>query len=141
MILTTRLLLSVSSRVVGGGAFHPYLPDKDSLQGWVGAVSPGRDAPGLRVAQEALLTPVCDTGYSHVLRGTQPFDRGLGFSRQEAGQHAWERELRRGQVRLTRRPPAASCARRGEHPSLDLLLSDGGCFASHLTSESSSKRP
>ncbi|KAM9337868.1 uncharacterized protein ank1b [Symphorus nematophorus] len=90
------------NRMVGGGAFQPYLPDKDSLQGWVGSVSSGRDVPGLRVAQEALLTPVCDTGYSHVLRGrllqgTQPFDRGLGFSHQEAGQHAWEQELRRGQ--------------------------------------------
>ncbi|XP_029921438.1 ankyrin-1 [Myripristis murdjan] len=50
------------NRVVGGGAFQPYLPDKDSLQGWVGSqarVSSGRDGsvPGLRVAQEALLTP------------------------------------------------------------------------------------
>lgn len=89
-------------------------------------MSSGHDLPGLRVAQEALLTPVCDTGYSYVLRGrvlqgTQPFDRGLGFPRQEAGQHAWERELRRGQVRLSRRPPAASGARRGSifyHPSV-----------------------
>lgn len=94
-------------RVVGGGAFQPYLPDKDSLQGWVGSVSSGHDLPGLRVAQEALLTPVCDTGYSYVLRGRvlqgmQPFDRGLGFPRQEAGQHAWEREPRQGQVRLSR---------------------------------------
>ncbi len=42
-----------------------------------------------RVAQEALLTPVCDTGHSEVLRGrllgTQPFDKGLGFSHQEGG--------------------------------------------------------
>ncbi|XP_035524186.1 ankyrin-1 [Morone saxatilis] len=45
------------NRVLGGGAFQPYLPDKDSLQGWVGSVSSGRDVPGLRVAQEALLTP------------------------------------------------------------------------------------
>ncbi|XP_068562010.1 ankyrin-1 isoform X4 [Cebidichthys violaceus] len=47
------------NRVVGGGAFQPYLPDKDSLQGWVGSVSSGRDGgvPGLRVAQEAPLTP------------------------------------------------------------------------------------
>ncbi|XP_047425299.1 ankyrin-1 isoform X10 [Mugil cephalus] len=93
------------NRVVGGGAFQPYLPDKDSLQSWVGSVSPGRDGggvPGLHVAQEALLTPVCDTGYSHVLRGrllqgTQPFDKGLGFSHQEAGQGAWQQEQRRGQ--------------------------------------------
>ncbi|XP_035464255.1 ankyrin-1 isoform X5 [Scophthalmus maximus] len=93
------------NRVVGGGAFQPYLPDKDSLQGWVGSVSSsGRDGgvQGLRVAQEALLTPVCDTGYSHVLRGRplqgpQPFDTGLAFSHREAGQHTWEQEQRRVQ--------------------------------------------
>ncbi|XP_038590202.1 ankyrin-1-like isoform X2 [Micropterus salmoides] len=47
------------NRVVGGGAFQPYLPDRDSLQGWVGSVSSGRgdSGPSLRVAQEALLTP------------------------------------------------------------------------------------
>ncbi|KAM9841694.1 uncharacterized protein ank1b [Aulostomus maculatus] len=91
------------NRLVGGGAFQPY-SDKESLQGWVGSVSSGRDVgmPSLHVAQEALLTPVCDTGYSHVLRGrflqgTQPFDKGLGFSHQEAGQRTWEQEQRRGQ--------------------------------------------
>ncbi|XP_061732704.1 ankyrin-1-like isoform X5 [Nerophis ophidion] len=47
------------NRLVGGGAFQPYLPEKDTLQGWVGSVSSGRDisASGLRAAQEALLTP------------------------------------------------------------------------------------
>ncbi|XP_015240103.1 PREDICTED: ankyrin-1 [Cyprinodon variegatus] len=47
------------NRMVGGGAFQPYLPDKDSLQGWVGSVSSGYDGsvPGLHTAQEALLTP------------------------------------------------------------------------------------
>lgn len=107
---------------MGSGAFQPYLPDKDSLQGWVGSVSTGHDSgvPGLHVAQEALLTPVCDTGYSHELRGrllhgTQPFDKGLGFSHQEAGQRTWEQELRQGQVRL---PPAASCTwRENIYPS------------------------
>ncbi|XP_067340381.1 ankyrin-1 isoform X2 [Channa argus] len=90
------------NRVLGSGAFQPYLSDKDTLQGWVGSVSSGRDGsvPGLLVAQEALLTPVCDTGYSHVLRGhllqgTQPFDKGLSY--QEAGQHTWEQEQRRVQ--------------------------------------------
>lgn len=108
------------SRVVGGGAFQPYLSDKDPVQSWVGSVTPGRDGSvaGLRVAQEALPTPVCDTGCSHVLRGrllqgTQPFDRGLGFSHQEASQHSWEQEQKRVQVRFPRRPPAASCAWRG----------------------------
>ncbi|XP_046870687.1 LOW QUALITY PROTEIN: ankyrin-1-like [Hypomesus transpacificus] len=97
------------NRVVGGGAFQPYLPDKDSLHGWVGSqarprqgmdkllMSSGRDGgvPGLRVAQEALLMPVCDMGYSEVLLGTQPF--GKGFSYQEAGLRAWQQEQRRGQ--------------------------------------------
>lgn len=121
---------------MGGGAFQPYLPDKDSLQGWMGSVSSGCDVPGLRVAQEALLTPVCDTGYSHVLRGrllqgTQPFDRGLGFSHQEAGQRAWEQELRRGQVRLLRRPPAASCARRGNIINIFLLVTINNFCLTH----------
>ncbi|XP_068508945.1 ankyrin-1 isoform X4 [Syngnathus scovelli] len=82
------------NRLVGGGAFQPYLPDKDSLQGWVGSVSSGRDnnAPG----QEALLTPVGDTAYSHVLRGRLLQGKGLGFSHQEAGKRAWEQEWRRG---------------------------------------------
>uniref|UniRef100_A0A669EC53 Ankyrin 1 n=1 Tax=Oreochromis niloticus TaxID=8128 RepID=A0A669EC53_ORENI len=105
--------------------------NKDSLQGWVGSVSSTRDGnvPGLHVAQEALLTPVCDTGYSHVLRGrllqgTQPFDKGLGFSHQEAGQRAWEQEQRRGQVRLQRRPPAAPCAWRGNIFSMFSFFND-----------------
>lgn len=153
--LSLCLICILRSRMVGGGAFQPYLPDKDSLQGWVGSVSSGRDVPGLRVAQEALLTPVCDTGYSHVLRGrflqgTQPFDRGLGFSHQEAGQHSWEQEPRRGQVRFPRRPPAASCAWMGNisiHHFFE--LSDGRqsfrliylhtTISIHLTTEESSK--
>uniref|UniRef100_A0A3Q3APQ9 Ankyrin-1 n=1 Tax=Kryptolebias marmoratus TaxID=37003 RepID=A0A3Q3APQ9_KRYMA len=46
------------NRMAGGGAFQPYVPEKDSLQGWVGLVSTGHDGslPGLHVAQEALLT-------------------------------------------------------------------------------------
>nr|XP_054600849.1 ankyrin-1 isoform X3 [Nothobranchius furzeri] len=46
------------NRMAGGGAFQPYLPDKDSLQGWVGSVSSGHDGsiPGLHMTQEALLT-------------------------------------------------------------------------------------
>lgn len=42
------------NRVGGGGAFQPYLPEKDSLSGWVGSVSTGRDS--LRESQEAVLT-------------------------------------------------------------------------------------
>lgn len=113
--------------MVGGGAFQPYLPDKDTLQGWVGSVSSGRDGgvPGLRVAQEALLTPVCDTGYSYVLRGrllqgTQPFDKGLGFSHQEMGHRSWGQEQRRGQVRLPRQPPPLPAPEEGTSLSIPL---------------------
>nr|XP_033951599.1 ankyrin-1 isoform X7 [Pseudochaenichthys georgianus] len=41
------------NRMVGSGAFQPYLADKDSLQGWGGSVSSGQDGS----VQEALLTP------------------------------------------------------------------------------------
>ncbi|MEQ2215612.1 hypothetical protein XENOCAPTIV_003291 [Xenoophorus captivus] len=119
-----RYVIFKGTQMVGGGAFQPYLPDKDSLQGWVGSVSSGHDGsvPGLHAAQEALLTLVCDTSYSHVLRGPllkgmQPFDKGRGFSHQEMGQQPWEQEQRRGQVRLQCRPPAASCVWRGKTPS------------------------
>ncbi|KAM8828616.1 uncharacterized protein ank1b isoform 2-T2 [Spinachia spinachia] len=44
------------NRVVGGGAFQPYLPDKDSLQGCLSS-GRGGGGPSLHVAQEALLTP------------------------------------------------------------------------------------
>ena len=80
--------------MVGGGAFQPYLADKDSLQGWGGSVSSGQDGS----VQEALLTPVCDTSYSNVLQGMQPFDRGRGFSHQEEGLSAWRAEAGPGQV-------------------------------------------
>ncbi|XP_028318091.1 ankyrin-1-like isoform X5 [Gouania willdenowi] len=39
---------------VGGGAFQPYLPDKDPLQSWGGSASSGRDC-GVHTAQDALL--------------------------------------------------------------------------------------
>nr|XP_020465422.1 ankyrin-1-like isoform X3 [Monopterus albus] len=114
---------SGDNRVVGGSAFQPYLPDKDSLQGWVGSVSSGRDGsvPGLHAAQEPLLTPVCDTGYSHVLRGrllqgTQPFDKGLGFSHHEAGQRAWEQE--QGRVQREEKEDCAAEVQFVEHESM-----------------------
>ena len=61
----------LSLRVVGGGAFQPYLPNKDSLRGWAGSQAPRLPrqsvetrmmSPRARVPQEALLTPVCDLG-------------------------------------------------------------------------------
>lgn len=55
----------------GGGAFQPYLSDKDSLQSWVGSASSGRDSSilGSRAVQEAQPTPVRDTLCSHVFVG------------------------------------------------------------------------
>ena len=53
--------LSVSTcRVGGGGAFTPYVSDRDSLRGWAGSL--GHDVSGLRLAQETLATPVSDAG-------------------------------------------------------------------------------
>uniref|UniRef100_A0AAV2IX59 Ankyrin n=1 Tax=Knipowitschia caucasica TaxID=637954 RepID=A0AAV2IX59_KNICA len=49
------------NRVGRGGAFQPYLPEKDSLSGWVGSVSTGRDS-SLSEAQEPVLISVCDSG-------------------------------------------------------------------------------
>nr|XP_029476225.1 ankyrin-1-like isoform X7 [Oncorhynchus nerka] len=55
------------NRVVGGGAFQPYLPNKDSLRGWAGSQAPRLPrqsvetlmmSPRSRVPQEALLTPI-----------------------------------------------------------------------------------
>uniref|UniRef100_A0A4W5NMU2 Uncharacterized protein n=1 Tax=Hucho hucho TaxID=62062 RepID=A0A4W5NMU2_9TELE len=55
------------NRVVGGGAFQPYLPNKDSLRGWAGSQAPRLPrqsvetlmmSPRSRVTQEALLTPI-----------------------------------------------------------------------------------
>lgn len=75
---TANTHLSVSTcRVVGGGAFTPYVSDKDSLRGWAGSL--GRDMSGLHLAQETLLTPVRDAGYSQAPRGrVLPSVRGRG---------------------------------------------------------------
>ncbi|XP_073791361.1 uncharacterized protein ank1b isoform X10 [Danio rerio] len=95
---------------LGSGAFQPYSQEKDSLHSWSQPkprqtmetmMSSSPDHNQSRVAQEALLTPVCDTGHSEVLRGrllgTQPFDKGLGFSHQEGELRAWDQERRKAQ--------------------------------------------
>ncbi|XP_047661806.1 ankyrin-1 isoform X2 [Tachysurus fulvidraco] len=62
------------------GAFKPFFQEKP-MEGLM-------EQSQARVAQEALLTPVRDTGQSELLRGrfmgTQPFEKGLGFSHQDA---------------------------------------------------------
>ncbi|XP_017573586.2 ankyrin-1 isoform X2 [Pygocentrus nattereri] len=96
---------------LGSGAFQPYVQEKEafseSLHSW--SQSKGRQAVGSsgreqsqpRVAQEALLTPVCDTGHSEVLRGrllgTQPFEKGLGFSHQEGELRVWDQDRQKAQ--------------------------------------------
>ncbi|XP_058271338.1 ankyrin-1 isoform X1 [Hemibagrus wyckioides] len=65
---------------LSSGAFQPFLQEK-TMEGVI-------EQSQARVAQEALLTPVRDTGQSELLRGrfmgTQPFEKGLGFSHQDA---------------------------------------------------------
>ncbi|KAK3555379.1 hypothetical protein QTP86_015673 [Hemibagrus guttatus] len=62
------------------GAFQPFLQER-TMEGVM-------EQSQARVSQEALLTPVRDTGQSELLRGrfmgTQPFEKGLGFSHQDA---------------------------------------------------------
>uniref|UniRef100_A0A8C1E2G1 Ankyrin-1 n=1 Tax=Cyprinus carpio carpio TaxID=630221 RepID=A0A8C1E2G1_CYPCA len=69
----------------------------------VAAVAEGSSLTGVRTGlTRALLTPVCDTGHSEVLQGrllgTQPFDKGLGFSHQEGELRAWDQDRRKAQV-------------------------------------------
>uniref|UniRef100_A0A8C2AH65 Ankyrin-1 n=1 Tax=Cyprinus carpio TaxID=7962 RepID=A0A8C2AH65_CYPCA len=69
----------------------------------VAAAAEGSSLTGVRTGlTRALLTPVCDTGHSEVLQGrllgTQPFDKGLGFSHQEGELRAWDQDRRKAQV-------------------------------------------
>lgn len=74
--------MSVSTcRVVGGGAFTPYVSDKTSLRGWAGSL--GHDVSHRRVAQETLLTPVCHSRPAS--------DRGRGLSCHRYGSDEWWR--------------------------------------------------
>ncbi|XP_060791900.1 ankyrin-1 [Neoarius graeffei] len=65
---------------LSSSAFQPFLQEK--------AAECVMEQSQAHVAQEALLTPVCDTGQSELLHGrfmgTQPFEKGLGFSHQDA---------------------------------------------------------
>ncbi|XP_055792252.1 ankyrin-1-like isoform X11 [Salvelinus fontinalis] len=112
------------NRVVGGGAFQPYLPNKDSLRGWAGSQAPRLPrqsvetlmmSPRSRVPQEALLTPVCDMG-------------AVGGAVQAP---VWDTALRQGVGLLTPRgrapgchadrPPATSCAWRRDFLSMPAI--------------------
>ncbi|CAL8342915.1 unnamed protein product [Lota lota] len=105
----------------GGGSFLSYLqeqtgpgwiPVTDPTQAWVGtqpkprqAVDSGmsavRDGDPVRLSQEALLQPVRDMGHSEILRGhfrgTQPFEKGLGFPHRVPDLRTWDDVRLRGQ--------------------------------------------
>lgn len=112
----------------GGGSFLSYLqeqtgpgwiPVTDPTQAWVGtqpkprqavdsvmsAVRDVRDGDPVRLSQEALLQPVRDMGHSEILRGhfrgTQPFEKGLGFPHRVPDLRTWDDVRLRGQVRAT----------------------------------------
>ncbi|KAF7200299.1 transcript variant X6, partial [Nothobranchius furzeri] len=108
----------------GGSTFLSYLqeqtgpgwiPVTDPTQAWVGIQSKPRqamenvvssvrnavDAEQTRMAQEALLQPVRDMGHSEILRGhfrgTQPFEKGLGFPHRVPELRGWDDMRLRGQ--------------------------------------------
>ncbi|KAG7279488.1 hypothetical protein CRUP_035874 [Coryphaenoides rupestris] len=109
----------------GGGSFLSYLqeqtgpgwiPVTDPTQAWVGtqpkprqavdsvmsAVRDVRDGDPVRLSQEALLQPVRDMGHSEILRGhfrgTQPFEKGLGFPHRVPDLRTWDDVRLRGQL-------------------------------------------
>ncbi|XP_075324063.1 ankyrin-1a isoform X2 [Odontesthes bonariensis] len=108
----------------GGGSFLSYLqeqtgpgwiPVTDPTQAWVGTQSKPRqametmissvhnalDVDQSPVSQEALLQPVRDMGHSEILRGhfrgTQPFEKGLGFPHRVPELRAWDDVRLKGQ--------------------------------------------
>ncbi|KAM3611383.1 uncharacterized protein V6R79_017511 [Siganus canaliculatus] len=101
----------------GGGSFLSYLqeqtgpgwiPVTDPTQAWVGSQPKPRqavdtmmsslcnavDGDPSHMSQEALLQPVRDMGHSEILRGhfrgTQPFEKGLGFPHRVPELRAWD---------------------------------------------------
>ncbi|XP_042343539.1 ankyrin-1a isoform X8 [Plectropomus leopardus] len=108
----------------GGGSFLSYLqeqtgpgwiPVTDPTQAWVGSQPKPRqamdtmissvcnavDGDQSHVSQEALLQPVRDMGHSEILRGhfrgTQPFEKGLGFPHRVPELRAWDDVRLKGQ--------------------------------------------
>lgn len=109
----------------GGGSFLSYLqeqtgpgwiPVTDPTQAWVGSqpkprqamdtmmssVRNAMDGDQSHVSQEALLQPVRDMGHSEILRGhfrgTQPFEKGLGFPHRVPELRTWDDVRLKGQV-------------------------------------------
>ncbi|XP_035848820.1 ankyrin-1a isoform X1 [Sander lucioperca] len=108
----------------GGGSFLSYLqeqsgpgwiPVTDPTQAWVGSQPKPRqamdtmissvcnavDGDQSHISQEALLQPVRDMGHSEILRGhfrgTQPFEKGLGFPHRVPELRAWDDVRLKGQ--------------------------------------------
>ncbi|CAJ1068239.1 ankyrin-1a isoform X13 [Xyrichtys novacula] len=108
----------------GGGSFLSYLqeqtgpgwiPVTDPTQAWVGNQPKSRqamdtmmstvcnavDGDQSHMSQEALLQPVRDMGHSEILRGhfrgTQPFEKGLGFPHRVPELRAWDEMRLKGQ--------------------------------------------
>lgn len=111
----------------GGGSFLSYLqeqtgpgwiPVTDPTQAWVGSQPKARQAMDTMMStmcitmdgdqsplsQEALLQPVRDMGHSEILRGhfrgTQPFEKGLGFPQRVPELRAWDEVRLKGQVSM-----------------------------------------
>ncbi|XP_039658912.1 ankyrin-1a isoform X14 [Perca fluviatilis] len=107
-----------------GGSFLSYLqeqsgpgwiPVTDPTQAWVGSQPKPRqamdtmissvcnavDGDQSHISQEALLQPVRDMGHSEILRGhfrgTQPFEKGLGFPHRVPELRAWDDVRLKGQ--------------------------------------------
>ncbi|CAG5923301.1 unnamed protein product [Menidia menidia] len=112
----------------GGGSFLSYLqeqsgpgwiPVTDPTQNWVGTQSKPRQAMESMISsvhnalgedqspmsQESLLQPVRDMGHSEILRGhfrgTQPFEKGLGFPHRVPELRAWDDVRLKGQVSVS----------------------------------------
>lgn len=66
------------------------------------------DGDPSRMSQEALLQPVRDMGHSEILRGhfrgTQPFEKGLGFPHRVPELRAWDDVRLKGQVSTSNHP-------------------------------------
>lgn len=70
----------------------------------ISSVHNSADGDPSHVSQEALLQPVRDMGHSEILRGqfrgTQPFEKGLGFPHRVPELRAWDDVRLKGQVSI-----------------------------------------
>ena len=72
------------------------------MEGMISSVCNAMDGDPSHVSQEALLQPVRDMGHSEILRGhfrgTQPFEKGLGFPHRVPELRAWDEVRLKEQV-------------------------------------------